>query len=839
MDVLSSNTPEAAPPVGAGPLVSVVVPFYNESGGIDRFYQDLSSALGRIEDVRFEVVCVDDGSSDDTLPILISLTERDSRFRLIELSRNFGKEAALSAGIDAATGDAVIPLDADLQDPPELISALIAHWRNGADVVLARRTDRSSDSFLKRTTAELFYRFHNKLSPIKIPDNVGDFRLMDRAVVDALKQLPERNRFMKGLFAWVGFKTVTVDYARSPRIAGTTKFSGWKLWNLALEGFTSFSTAPLKLWTYVGGFGALLSLIYATWIVLRTLFFGIDVPGYPSLLVAVLFVGSVQLVGIGVLGEYIGRIYLESKQRPLYIVRRRHGRGRLAAADKPGEPASGQPVTAQLEANRSSNPSVQALPLQAAAPAARAAANNAAATFAAIAVILATAFIYNGWLLDPRMFFYADAWDWLWRAEFFSWTSGIFTILPTAIYNDRPVGAALIKALYDAFGLNHWAFQFVWLSLHAINCVLLYTVAARYIGRGGALAAALLAAVWFSANNAVGYTAAIFDLLAATFCLATVLMRQRSRSSGDDLRYDLAGALCFLLAIRTKEFALGMVAVLFLMNLLVEKQSLRATIRQLWPYLVVFVVYASRYGQLLATTPRVAGDPYNLHLSLSGLMTSLAYYVTSLFYGESFVQTLVVAALLIALGVGLILTGEQSRKAALWGIAAFVILLGPVLLLPAHPDRLYLYAPHFFFAIAIGALIAKRTIPNVLAAVIAVGVLLPPMTVHKREHIVNFYKSKGETNQTLLKTAVKSLAPLSPGTAVFISGVELTFNPFWYGPGNSLKIAFKDPKLTVEVEKPEAVLIERFCGTAGARRFLRVDGKQATDVTSEVAGRCQ
>lgn len=271
---------------------------------------------------NFEVVCVDDGSTDHTLASLILLAARDKRFRVVELSRNFGKEAALTAGIDATVGDAVIPIDSDLQDPPELIHSMLEQWRAGFEVVLARRIDRGSDSFMKRTTAGMFYRFHNRISHPKIPENVGDFRLMDRVAVDVLKSLPERQRFMKGLFAWVGFKSVTIDYVRNPRTAGTTKFSGWKLWNFALEGITSFSTAPLKFWVYIGAVGAVTTFLYGTYIVVRTLIHGIDVPGYASLLVAVLFFGSLQLMGIGVLGEYIGRIYMESKQRPLYVIRK-------------------------------------------------------------------------------------------------------------------------------------------------------------------------------------------------------------------------------------------------------------------------------------------------------------------------------------------------------------------------------------------------------------------------------------------------------------------------------------------------------------------------------------
>lgn len=306
-------------------LISVVVPFHDEAAGIEAFYRELCFVLDRLADHRFEVICVDDGSRDETLAKLLALIERDSRVRVLELSRNFGKEAALTAGIDASRGDAVIPMDADLQDPPELIARLIEAWLGGADVVLARRTDRSTDSFLKRKTAELFYRVHNRVSSVKIPENVGDFRLLDRVAVEAVKTLPERQRFMKGLFAWIGFKTVTVDYARSPRAAGSGKFSGWRLWNFALEGITSFSTVPLRVWTYIGGLGALMTFLYAVYIVLRIVILGVEVPGYASLLVAVLFLGSLQLLSVGLLGEYIGRIYLETKQRPVYVVRREFG----------------------------------------------------------------------------------------------------------------------------------------------------------------------------------------------------------------------------------------------------------------------------------------------------------------------------------------------------------------------------------------------------------------------------------------------------------------------------------------------------------------------------------
>jgi glycosyltransferase involved in cell wall biosynthesis len=308
-------------------MVSIVVPCFNEADGIDQFRTTLLPVLEAIPDINWEIICVDDGSTDATLPALIAIAADDGRFKVVELSRNFGKEAAMTAGLDAAKGDAVVPIDADLQDPPELIGQMIAAWRAGAEVVLARRSDRSSDGMMKRKTASWFYALHNRMSKTQIPENVGDFRLLDRVVVEALKTLPERQRFMKGLFAWVGFRTVTIDYARAPRAAGATKFSGLALWNFALEGLTSFSTAPLKIWTYIGAGGALLTFLYILFIVIYTIVHGTGVPGYASLLVVVLFLGSLQLMSIGLLGEYIGRIYLETKQRPTYIVRQIYGNG--------------------------------------------------------------------------------------------------------------------------------------------------------------------------------------------------------------------------------------------------------------------------------------------------------------------------------------------------------------------------------------------------------------------------------------------------------------------------------------------------------------------------------
>ncbi|SDH72829.1 glycosyltransferase family 2 protein [Paraburkholderia phenazinium] len=306
------------------PLLSLVVPFYDEEEMIGQFFDATLPVLEALENLRFEVVCVNDGSRDSTLRRLLARSDADGRIRVIDLTRNFGKEAALSAGLDEATGDILIPFDADLQDPPNVITRLVEKWREGNDVVLARRSNRDSDSYLKRRTAALFYRMHNAVCDTHIPENVGDFRLITREVADALRSLPETRRFMKGLFAWVGYRTAVVDYVREPRAAGKTKFSGWKLWNFALEGFTSFSTLPLRVWTYIGSAVAFTAFLYAAFLIARTLIQGVAVPGYASILTVVLLLGGVQLIGIGVLGEYIGRIYAESKKRPVYLVKDRY-----------------------------------------------------------------------------------------------------------------------------------------------------------------------------------------------------------------------------------------------------------------------------------------------------------------------------------------------------------------------------------------------------------------------------------------------------------------------------------------------------------------------------------
>jgi glycosyltransferase involved in cell wall biosynthesis len=304
------------------PLISVVVPVKDEENGIRPFVERVSEVLSRVAGKEgWEILFVDDGSSDETVAAVAAAHFRQPRVRAISLSRNFGKEAAISAGLDHAAGQAVVPMDVDMQDPPEMLVEMVAKWREGYEMVFGVRRSRSSDSVAKRLTAGLFYRAHNFVSTDKIPENAGDFRLLDRKVVNAIRSLPERNRFMKGLFAWAGFRQAAVEYDRVERSVGASKFNYWKLWTLALDGITSASTAPLRVWSYVGAVIAFFAMCYAVFITSRTLIFGVDMPGYASIMVSVLFLGGVQLISLGILGEYVGRILTETKQRPLYVVR--------------------------------------------------------------------------------------------------------------------------------------------------------------------------------------------------------------------------------------------------------------------------------------------------------------------------------------------------------------------------------------------------------------------------------------------------------------------------------------------------------------------------------------
>jgi len=334
MDLLAACRPSSEHP----PLLSVVVPVFNEQDVLTEFHRRLSAVLDRLA-LDAEVVYVNDGSADASMALLAALHERDPRVAVIDLSRNFGKEAAMSAGLDVADGDAVVLIDADLQDPPELIEQMLQTWREGYDVVLMRRRVRANESWLKKATSHAFYRVISRMGTIPIPEDVGDFRLLSRRAVAALRRLPERSRFMKGLFAWIGYPTRELLYDRDGRFAGDSKFNYWRLWNFALEGITSFSAAPLKSASYFGMAIALVAFAYGLFIMLKTLLYGDPVQGFPTLVTLVLFLGGLQLVALGVIGEYLARMFVEVKQRPLYLVARHLPRAtaaKRAAPDPPG-----------------------------------------------------------------------------------------------------------------------------------------------------------------------------------------------------------------------------------------------------------------------------------------------------------------------------------------------------------------------------------------------------------------------------------------------------------------------------------------------------------------------
>jgi len=300
--------------------LSLVVPVYNEEAAIPLFY-DAVRSYEFFKSKEVEIVFISDGSTDKTEEIVLSLAKKDPLVMPLFFMRNFGKEPALMAGLTYATGDAVIPIDVDLQDPIEVIEELVKKWQEGADVVLAKRIDRSTDSFLKRKTAAWFYKVQNFLSDLHIEENVGDFRLLDRKIVDEIKNISERNLFMKGILSWVGGKVAIVPYTRKERSAGDSKFNFRKLWNLAMEGITSFSTALLRVWTYIGVMVASVAFLYGLYRIISKFMFGNNVPGYSSMMVAIVFLGGIQLIGIGILGEYIGRIYIETKKRPRYVLK--------------------------------------------------------------------------------------------------------------------------------------------------------------------------------------------------------------------------------------------------------------------------------------------------------------------------------------------------------------------------------------------------------------------------------------------------------------------------------------------------------------------------------------
>lgn len=305
------------------PDLSVIVSMYNEEDSLDIFFNKIQEVLKKLKNYSYEIVCIDDGSTDKTYALLEEFAKRDKKIKVIKFSRNFGKEYGIMAGLKYCQGRAAIPMDVDLQDPPELIAEFVKKWEDGYDMVYGIRNDRHSDTFLKRWTAKLFYKIYNLMTRSPIPYNAGDYRLIDRKVINAILQLKECNVFMKGIFGWAGFRSIGVPYKRQKRYAGESKWNYWKLWNFALDGITASTTIPLRIWSYLGSFLSITGMLYALYIIVRTIIHGTDVPGYASLLVFILVLGGLQMIILGILGEYIGRIFIEVKNRPLYIIEKK------------------------------------------------------------------------------------------------------------------------------------------------------------------------------------------------------------------------------------------------------------------------------------------------------------------------------------------------------------------------------------------------------------------------------------------------------------------------------------------------------------------------------------
>lgn len=304
-----------------GFLLSIIVPVYNEQESLHTFHQRLCASLAGMKNAKFEILYVNDGSTDGTLPLLLALMQKDGRVRILDFSRNFGKEAAMTAGLAQAKGEAVIVIDADLQDPPELIPGMVRWWQAGFDVINMRRISRAGETWVKKATSWIFYKLMSRMGPVQLPSEVGDFRLLSRRAVDALKQMPERSRIMKGLFAWIGFPVKEITYHRDSRHAGKTKWNYGRLLNLGIDGITSFSVAPLRAASFAGVFSSVAAFAYGIFVIAKTMLLGDPVPGYPSLVVIILFLGGIQLLAVGVVGEYLGRMFIETKQRPLYFIK--------------------------------------------------------------------------------------------------------------------------------------------------------------------------------------------------------------------------------------------------------------------------------------------------------------------------------------------------------------------------------------------------------------------------------------------------------------------------------------------------------------------------------------
>ncbi|MFY2843556.1 hypothetical protein ACOTJF_17860 [Achromobacter ruhlandii] len=475
------------------------------------------------------------------------------------------------------------------------------------------------------------------------------------------------------------------------------------------------------------------------------------------------------------------------------------------------------------------------MPFQSAIPRSKSAGWNIESIF--IPIIIAAALWSCYWVLDPRNFFKADDWGWLGFSAFKD-IGEFLNIFPKRLYNDRPVGALFIRGVHHLVGLDYPVFQTSLLLLHVANNVLLYLVACRYIPKKGAFVAAVLSATWFVALNAVGWVAAIFDLLGATLCLIAVLLRQQALQRDGDWRWNVAGALAYLLAFRTKEYAIGLIAVLFLMELLCERRSIRQVLVGLAPYISIFVIFMARYIWIYLQMPIPENDPYFPHFSIVDIAVNLWRYMTSMFYPDiAGMATATVAV--IGMSAVTIMASLHRNGTAAWSFLSFAILLGPALLLTNHPDNLYLYAPHFFMALTLGAGFAAGRFSQFISLAVAIFVALTPVISGQRNGVINFTLQKTEIIQAQYYFSMKHLFGAEDGTTIVVSGVEPYFNLFSYGPGDALNIAVGRKQFKVIVERPLRDLDDAFCQSPFPKRYFHFDGVTGTDITEEKVETCK
>ncbi|MFY2842303.1 hypothetical protein ACOTJF_11460 [Achromobacter ruhlandii] len=454
-----------------------------------------------------------------------------------------------------------------------------------------------------------------------------------------------------------------------------------------------------------------------------------------------------------------------------------------------------------------------------------------------IPIIILAALWSCYWVLDARNFFRADDWGWLGFSAFKD-IGDFLNVLPTRIYNDRPVGALFIRGMHHLVGLNYPGFQASLVLLHVANNVMLYLVACRYMPKKGAFVAAALSATWFVALNAVGWVAAIFDLLGATLCLIALLLRQQALRRGGDWRWNVAGALVYLMALRTKEYAIGLIAVLFLMELMCERRRVRQILVGLAPYISIFVIYMASYIWIYLQMPIPETDPYRPHFSVVDIAVNLWSYMTSMFYPDIVGRTTAAAAV-VGMVITTALASLRRNGTSAWGLASFAILLGPTLLLTNHPDNLYLYAPHFFMALTLGAGFAAGRFSQLISLAVAIFVVLTPVISGQRNGVINFTLQKTEMIQAQYQFSMKHLFGAEDGTTIVVSGVEPYFNLFSYGPGDALNIAVGRKKFKVIVERPIRDLDDAFCQSPFPKRYFNFDGVTGTDITEEKVEACK